>query len=183
LETAADKELPELTEEEILAGYKEREASYTTTEAFELHTIQLTPPEDREVGEAQAMAKELEDKLKGVTSLEDFRALAQEIRKAGGPGATTPENGTIGRVQSINIKSNQLEAIRGVEIPGLTPVIIEEGVVLVYWVAAQTPGNVKPLDEVRELLVEELKALRREKFLTEKLDNLAAEQQVKLLLP
>ncbi|MBI1291627.1 LysM peptidoglycan-binding domain-containing protein [bacterium] len=182
LEKRLDEEVKAPTDEEIAAQYEAEKDRYKTPETFDLAKIEIKELETTEPGSYDLRKQELTAALKSVTSLEEFRALANEVRKQE-DGVNTPEDGKVGKRRASEFITSVAQTLRDVKTPGLSaPIDNPSGLYTYYWVSAHEKEGLIPIADVKERIADQLKQKAREERQTAIIDELKAKATVKLLI-
>ncbi len=126
---------------EIEKYYKDHAEDYTTPEEVSLsEIIILSEGSDKE---AERRAVDLYNRLqKG----ESFKTLASQYSK----GPTANKGGSIGTYMVSKLKSQTMEAIKGLKESDISYPSKTDGGYVIYRIDSRKPKTVKPLEEVRE---------------------------------
>jgi hypothetical protein len=173
-------EVPEPSEEEILAFYNENAARFTIPEQYEFVSFTLREPAGSEPGAIQVMQAELQESLGAVRSLEDFLQLAAEYR-------SRPEGSGISKeLRPAKIARNQLRevvinALAAAQRPGVAPVVQDGNALNAYWVVGYEAERLQPLDELRPRIAQQLRQTKQRELQEEIFNSYLAKVEVELL--
>jgi parvulin-like peptidyl-prolyl isomerase len=173
-------EVPEPSEEEILAFYNENAARFTIPEQYEFVSFTLREPAGSEPGAIQVMQAELQESLGAVRSLEDFLQLAAEYR-------SRPEGSGISKeLRPAKIARNQLRevvinALAAAQRPGVAPVVQDGNALNAYWVVGYEAERLQPLDELRARIAQQLRQAKQRELQEEIFNSYLAKVEVELL--
>jgi parvulin-like peptidyl-prolyl isomerase len=173
LKAKVEELVGEPTDEEIQAYYDENKQYFETKEAYTLYGACVVDED-----EAKATT-ELTTALAGIQNIEDFKAAVDLVN----PKERFPQaGGFMGKVMADDLTEEDLEVIRETTVPGISPVVYQNGEAIVYWVDTLQDYQLKPLEEVKKTIAEQLKSSAQSKKFEEILDEYKNLVQVELLV-
>lgn len=184
-QTYLDKVLEEkgitVSDEEIKKAYEEKKATFKENEKLDIIVMTVnvdqTAP-DKEKAADEAVLK-LNETLKGIQSVEEFRQKAKEIN----PKELEQNGGEIGPVEAMSFPAADLSALRSVKAPGKTMPIRSLERATAYWLKAVIPEKTATLEEKRADLEKVLKQQKTTEAREELLETYRREAKVEVLAP
>lgn len=147
LEKVATEQSGDIADEAIQKFYEDNKMRFRVVENYELYGAVVKLGEG--TGSAEEEKQKLEGRLAAVQSLADFSKLATQVNPTGDI-RFRGEGGIMGQVAPVRLRSQDLDAIKGVTIPGKSEVVVHEDEVIVYWVEKHNAETFRPVDEVRD---------------------------------
>ncbi len=180
LNSAVRARLDQTTEDELLAYFEEHSQRYAEPESYELYGIAVPVDEGLEEDEArEAAVTRLTEAVRGIETLEDFKAAADRTNPAG--ERRFREGGRWGTRRAGQLEDPDLSAIRATNAPGRTEVVFSNNEARTYWVQEAREEHRPPFEEVRERVENNYRAARRDPLREEILHQYKTLAQVEVL--
>ncbi|CAN5218880.1 hypothetical protein BH09SUM1_BH09SUM1_26290 [soil metagenome] len=179
LKANGDNAVKGITDEELKQQYETMKARFVVPATFDVDqiTVKAASVGDLEAAVKQAQA-DLEKKLEGVNSEEEFKKLADEVNEK---DPNVAAGGKRGKVSATGLMKDELDALNAAEIPGKTAVVINGGSVVAFWLNGKEAEKTMPFDDVKARLKAQLGRTRQTTANQDTLKKYSEMSQVEIL--